>query len=54
MSFKEVLIDKIKCKIMRISFTGELSYEINVPASYGEAIWQKCIEAGIEFNITPY
>ena len=39
---------------MRISFTGELSYEINTPASYGEAIWQKCIEAGKEFNITPY
>ncbi len=54
MSFKEVLIDKIKCRIMRISFTGELSYEINSPASYGEAIWQKCIEAGKEFNITPY
>jgi sarcosine oxidase subunit alpha len=54
MSFKEVLIDKIKCRIMRISFTGELSYEINAPASYGEAIWQKCIEAGKEFNITPY
>ena len=54
MSFKEVLIDKTKCRIMRISFTGELSYEINAPASYGEAIWQKCIEAGKEFNITPY
>ena len=54
MSFKEVLIDKIKCRIMRISFTGELSYEINAPASYGEAMWQKCIEAGKEFNITPY
>ncbi len=54
MSFKEVLIDKIKCRVMRISFTGELSYEINAPASYGEAIWQKCIEAGKEFNITPY
>ncbi len=54
MSFKEVLIDKIKCRVMRISFTGELSYEINVPASYGEAVWKKCIEAGKEFNITPY
>ena len=39
---------------MRISFTGELSYEINVEASYGKHIWEKCIEAGKEFNITPY
>ena len=54
MSFKEIIIDKIKCRLMRISFTGEQSYEINAPASYGEAIWQKCIEAGKEFNITPY
>ena len=54
MSFKEVTINKIKCRVMRISFTGEQSYEINTPASYGEAIWKKCIEAGKEFNITPY
>ena len=39
---------------MRISFTGELSYEINVEASYGKYIWEKCIETGKEFNITPY
>ncbi len=54
MSFKEVTVDKIKCRIMRISFTGEQSYEINAPASFGEAVWEKCIEAGKEFDITPY
>ena len=40
--------------IMRISFTGEQSFEINVQASYGKDLWEKCIEAGKEFNITPY
>ncbi len=54
MSFKEVKLGKINCRVMRISFTGELSYEINVEASYGKYIWEKCIEAGKEFNITPY
>ena len=54
MSFKEATIDKIKCRIMRISFTGELSYEINIQANYGKALWKQCIEAGKEFNITPY
>jgi len=54
MSFKEEMIGRIKCRIMRISFTGELSYEINVQANYGKSIWEKCIEAGKEFNITPY
>ena len=39
---------------MRISFTGEQSFEINVQASYGKDLWAKCIEAGKEFNITPY
>ncbi len=54
MSFKNTTIDKIKCRVMRISFTGEHSYEINVQANYGKSVWEKCIEAGKEFNITPY
>ena len=54
MSFKDGSIDKIKCRVMRISFTGELSYEINVQASYGLSVWEKCMYAGKEFGITPY
>ena len=54
MSFKNVKIGNIKCRIMRISFTGEHSYEINIQANYGEDLWKKCMEAGKEFNITPY
>ena len=54
MSFKETKIGKIKCRIMRISFTGELSYEINIQANYGKSLWEQCMEAGKEFNITPY
>ena len=54
MSFKESQIGQIKCRIMRISFTGELSYEINVQANYGKSLWEQCMEAGKEFNITPY
>ena len=54
MSFKSAKFGKIKCRIMRISFTGELSYEINIQANYGNSVWEKCIEAGKEFNITPY
>jgi len=54
MSFKEGLIDKIKCRVMRISFTGELSYEINIQSNYGHAVWEKCMKVGKEFGITPY
>jgi len=54
MSFKNALIDNIKCRVMRISFTGEHSYEINIQSSYGKSVWEKCFGAGKEFNITPY
>ena len=54
MSYKEGIIDNIKCRVMRISFTGELSYEINIQANYGKAVWEKCMQVGKEYNITPY
>ena len=54
MSFKNAVIDNIKCRVMKISFTGEHSYEINIQSSYGKSVWEKCYEAGKEFNITPY
>ncbi len=54
MSFKNAKIGSIKCRVMRISFTGEHSYEINIQANFGKSVWEKCMEAGKEFNITPY
>ena len=54
MSFKNSTVNNINCRIMRISFTGELSYEINIEAKYGKSLWEKCIEVGKDFNITPY
>ena len=38
----------------RISFSGELSYEIAVPASYGAAFWAACVEAGKALGAMPY
>ncbi len=54
MSFKNTKIGQIKCRVMRISFTGEQSYEINIQSNYGKSVWEKCMEAGRDFNITPY
>ena len=54
MSFQNIKIDGVDCRVMRISFTGEMCYEINVPSSYAKALWSKCFELGKEFNITPY
>ena len=54
MSFKNAKIGKINCRVMRISFTGEHSYEINIQANYANSVWEKCMEVGKDFNITPY
>ena len=44
----------VRARIYRVSFTGELSYEINVPAHYGEYVWRTLMEAGAEYGIAPY
>jgi sarcosine oxidase subunit alpha len=44
----------IPARVFRISFTGEMSYEVNVRASYGMALWQAVMTAGEKYNITPY
>ena len=44
----------IPARVFRISFTGEMSFEINVPASYGLSLWQILMSAGEKYDITPY
>jgi sarcosine oxidase subunit alpha len=44
----------VPARVFRISFSGELAYEVNVDASYGHYMWEKLMEAGAEFDITPY
>ena len=42
------------CVLWRIGFTGELSYEIHVPAAYGLHVWELLFEAGADLGITPF
>lgn len=42
------------CRLMRIGFTGELSYEIHVPASRAQAVWDAIMEMGRPFSIAPF
>jgi sarcosine oxidase subunit alpha len=44
----------VAARVMRISFSGELAYEVNVPANMGRAVWEALMAAGAEFDITPY
>ncbi|MEZ5751310.1 MAG: 2Fe-2S iron-sulfur cluster-binding protein [Paracoccaceae bacterium] len=54
MDWREGKLGGFDARAFRISFSGELSYEIAVPASQGQAFWNKLMEAGAEFNIMPY
>ncbi|GKV71311.1 MULTISPECIES: sarcosine oxidase subunit alpha family protein [Pseudarthrobacter] len=55
MTFRETtLASGVRARVCRISFSGELAYEINVPSWYGLNTWEAVAAAGAEFNITPY
>lgn len=54
MTWREGKVGGVPARVFRISFTGELSYEINVQANYALGVWEQLIEAGKEFNLTPY
>ena len=53
MSVREGTVAGVAARIFRISFTGELTYEINVNANYGRHIWEAVMEAGAQYDITP-
>ena len=54
MGYKESDLFDVPARIFRISFSGELAYEINVESNYGTFMWEKIIEFGQEMNIEPY
>ncbi|GAA1858020.1 2Fe-2S iron-sulfur cluster-binding protein [Brevibacterium marinum] len=55
MGFRETTLEGgIPARICRISFSGELAFEINVENFYGLRVWEAVAEAGAEFGITPY
>ena len=44
----------IAARVFRMSYSGELAYELHVPSGDGQAMWEAVIEAGAEFGIMPY
>lgn len=42
----------VPCRLFRVSFTGELGFEVNVPADYGPMVWQAILDSGR--GIAPY
>jgi sarcosine oxidase subunit alpha len=54
MSLREGDVAGVPARIARVSFSGELAYELNVPAWYGLALWEAVMAAGAAYGITPY
>jgi sarcosine oxidase subunit alpha len=44
----------VRGRLFRISFSGELAYELAVPADYGDSLIRTIMAAGEEFSILPY
>ena len=54
MSVRYGTVAGVPARIFRISFAGELCFEVNVDANYGRLVWEAVMEAGGEFGITPF
>jgi sarcosine oxidase subunit alpha len=54
MDWAEGEIAGIPARVFRISFSGELSFEVAVPAGQGRAFWDACLAAGGELGAMPY
>jgi sarcosine oxidase subunit alpha len=54
LSWRDAEVAGLPARVFRISFTGELQFEVNVPWHYGAALWSAVMTAGAPFDITPY
>jgi sarcosine oxidase, subunit alpha len=54
MTFRDGSVAGVRARIARVSFTGELSYEVMVPGWYGTQVWDAVMAAGEPHGITPY
>jgi sarcosine oxidase, subunit alpha len=54
MDWRAGTVSGVQARVFRISFSGELAFEVNVDANYGHHVWEALMDAGAEFGITPY
>lgn len=47
-------INEVRVRLMRVSFSGELAYEVYIPAAYGQPVWQYIQDTGKDFDLTLY
>ncbi|WP_328807056.1 2Fe-2S iron-sulfur cluster-binding protein [Nocardiopsis coralli] len=54
MSWKDGTVAGHGARVFRISFSGELAFEVSVPWWHGREVWEALVEAGEPLGITPY
>ncbi len=54
MTWRPAVVSGVAARICRISFSGELAYEVNVPSWYATGVWQALLDAGEPYGITAY
>jgi sarcosine oxidase subunit alpha len=54
MAVVECRVAGIPARLFRVSFSGELGFEVNIPACQAPAVWQALLQAGASHGITPY
>jgi sarcosine oxidase subunit alpha len=54
MSVAQCRVAGVPARLFRVSFTGELGFEINVPAGHGQAVWEAVWRAGQPHRLEPY
>ncbi|MEO0829389.1 MAG: glycine cleavage T C-terminal barrel domain-containing protein, partial [Pseudomonadota bacterium] len=54
MSCAECAVAGMPARLFRVSFTGEIGFEVNVPAPMGRDLWEVLWDAGQAYDITPY
>jgi sarcosine oxidase subunit alpha len=54
MTWRDTSLDGVPVRVARISFSGELAFEVNVAHRHAPAVWAKLIDAGRAWHITPY
>ena len=54
MAVRPAVLAGMRVTLFRVSFSGELAFEINIDSGHALAMWQRVVEAGQAFDIAPY
>jgi sarcosine oxidase subunit alpha len=54
MTWQDTRIGDVRVRVARVSFSGELAFEVNVDAWHAPALWERLVAAGEPYGITPY